>query len=188
VLWAAGNVASPLLRSLSTPLDRQGRAIVEPDCSIPGHAEIFVLGDAAHFKVGDGTLPGVCPVAIQMGQYAARVIREEVAGRRAQEGPGASRPPFSYWDKGQLAVIGRGHAVADIGRLHFGGFIAWLAWIFVHIFFLIGFRNRVLVLIQWAWSYFTYGVGARIITEEVRLPPVRPTADCPPEEVAVSSR
>jgi NADH dehydrogenase len=166
VLWAAGNVASPLLRSLGAPLDRQGRAIVEPDCSLPGHPDIFVLGDAAHFKVGEGTLPGVCPAAIQMGQYAARVIREEVAHGRPAEGS-ASRPPFSYWDKGQLAVIGRGRAVADIGRLHFGGFFAWLAWIFVHIFFLIGFRNRVLVLIQWAYSYFTYRRGARIITGDI---------------------
>ena len=101
---------------------------------------------------------------------------------------GRPRGAFRYWDKGQLAVVGRGRAVADIWRFHFSGFIAWLTWIFVHIFFLIGFRNRVLVLIQWAWSYFTYGVGARIITEDVHLPPVRYPADCPPEEVAVSSR
>ena len=127
-------------------------------------------------RFGEDTLPGICPAAIQMGQYAARVIRDEVAGRRParrvspegqRESSRLERPPFSYWDKGQLAVIGRGHAVADIGRLHFGGFIAWLAWIFVHIFFLIGFRNRVLVLIQWAYSYFTYRRGARIITGEV---------------------
>ena len=199
VLWAAGNLASPLLESLGTPLDRQGRAIVEPDCSIPGHPEIFVLGDAAHFKIGETTLPGVCPAAIQMGQYAARVIREEIAGRRPSESFALSweereavadagitpRRPFSYWDKGQLAVIGRGRAVADIGRLHFGGFIAWLAWIFVHIFFLIGFRNRLLVLIQWAYSYFTYRRGARIITGEVGPgTPTRPVSElptCPPE-------
>ena len=161
VIWAAGNTASPLLKTLGTPLDRMGRAIVEPDCTIPGHPEVFVLGDAAHFPTPDGsTLPGVSPVAIQMGEYAARTIEGDLQGR--------PRRAFSYWDKGQLAVIGRGQAVADIWRLHFGGFIAWLVWIFVHIFFLIGFRNRVLVLLQWAWSYATYRRGARLITGEGR--------------------
>ncbi len=174
VIWAAGNTASSLLKSLDAPLDRVGRAIVEPDCTIPGHPEVFVLGDAASFNHQEGgTLPGICPVAIQMGEYTARTIIGDLAGR--------ARRAFRYWDKGQLAVVGRGRAVADIWRLHFSGFIAWLTWIFVHIFFLIGFRNRVLVLIQWAWSYFTYGLGARIITEDVHLPPV--TSDCPPEEV-----
>jgi NADH:ubiquinone reductase (H+-translocating) len=163
VIWAAGNTASPLLKSLGTPLDRMGRAIVEPDCTIPGHPEVFVLGDAAHFdSPGGGTLPGISPVAIQMGEYAARIIEGDLAGR--------PRRAFSYWDKGQLAVIGRGRAVADIWKLHFGGFLAWLVWIFVHVFFLIGFRNRVLVLLQWAWSYVTYRRGARLITEEVRPP------------------
>ena len=159
VVWAAGNTASPLLKTLGTPLDRQGRAVVEPDCTIPGHPEVFVLGDAAAFKDRDGTLPGICPVAIQMGQYTARVIEGDLGGR--------PRRAFRYWDKGQLAVVGRGQAVADIWKLHFGGFLAWLIWIFVHILFLIGFRNRVLVLIQWAWSYLTYSRGARIITEAV---------------------
>jgi NADH dehydrogenase len=163
VIWAAGNTASPLLKSLGTPLDRWGRALVEPDCSIPGHPEVFVLGDAAAFNHQEGgTLPGICPVAIQMGHYAAKAIEGDLAGR--------PRRPFRYWDKGQLAVIGRGQAVADIWRLHFGGFIAWLIWIFVHIFFLIGFRNRVLVLLQWGWSYITYRRGARLITEEAYLP------------------
>ncbi|HEU4525459.1 MAG TPA: NAD(P)/FAD-dependent oxidoreductase [Gemmatimonadales bacterium] len=181
VVWAAGNMASSLLKSLDAPLDRVGRAVVEPDCTIPGHPEVFVLGDAAAFNHQEGgTLPGICPVAIQMGQYTARTIEGDLAGR--------PRRAFKYWDKGQLAVVGRGRAVADIWRLHFSGFIAWLTWIFVHIFFLIGFRNRVLVLIQWAWSYFTYGVGARIITEDVRLPRVRDPADCAPEEVPVPSR
>ncbi len=162
VIWAAGNVASPLLRSLNTPLDHAGRAIVEPDCTIPGHPEVFVLGDAAYFNHQEGgPLPGICPVAIQMGGYAARIIEGDLAGQ--------PRRAFSYWDKGQLAVIGRGRAVADIWKLHFGGFIAWLTWTFVHIFFLIGFRNRILVMIQWAWSYLTYGRGARLITAE--MPP-----------------
>jgi NADH dehydrogenase len=176
VIWAAGNTASPLLRELGAPLDRMGRAIVEPDCTIPGHPEVFVLGDAAAFNhQKGGTLPGLCPVAIQMGEYAARTIRGDVAGR--------PRRPFHYLDKGQLAVIGRGQAVADIRRLHFGGFLAWLAWIFVHIFFLIGFRNRVMVLLEWAWSYVTYSRGARLITGEAQTP----CAAVPPVGVPDSS-
>jgi NADH dehydrogenase len=163
VIWAAGNTASPILQSLGAPLDRMGRVIVEPDCTIPGHPEVFVLGDAAAFNHQEGgTLPGICPVAIQMGEYTASVIEGDLAGR--------PRRAFSYWDKGQLAVIGRGQAVADIWKLHFGGFLAWLVWIFVHVFFLIGFRNRVLVLLQWAWSYVTYSRGARLITGEVPAP------------------
>ncbi|MDF3052488.1 MAG: FAD-dependent pyridine nucleotide-disulfide oxidoreductase [Geminicoccaceae bacterium] len=157
VIWAAGNVASPVLHSLGTPLDPAGRAIVEPDCTIPGHPEVVVLGDAAHFNHQEGgPLPGISPVAIQMGQYAARAIQSDIEGQ--------PRRAFHYWDKGQLAVIGRGRAVADIWKLHFGGLLAWVVWTFVHIFFLIGFRNRILVMIQWAWSYVTYGHGARLIT------------------------
>ncbi len=163
VIWAAGNTASPLLKTLGAPLDRAGRAIVEPDCTIPGHPEVFVLGDAALFSHdATGSLPGICPVAIQMGQYAAHVIEGDLGGR--------PRRAFRYWDKGQLAVIGRGQAVADIWKLRFGGFLAWLIWIFVHIFFLIGFRNRILVLLEWAWSYLTYSRGARLITEETHAP------------------
>jgi NADH:ubiquinone reductase (H+-translocating) len=159
VIWAAGNVASPVLRTLGTPLDRVGRAIVEPDCTIPGHPEVFVLGDAALFNHQEGgPLPGICPVAIQMGDYTARTIIGDLEGQ--------PRRAFHYWDKGQLAVIGRGRAVADIWKLHFAGLIAWLVWTFVHIFFLIGFRNRILVMIQWAWSYLTHGRGARLITLE----------------------
>ena len=159
VIWAAGNVASPVLRALGAPLDDAGRIIVERDCTVPGHPEVFVLGDAALFNHQEGgPLPGICPVAIQMGEYAARVIVGDLKGR--------ARRPFHYWDKGQLAVIGRGRAVADIWKLHFAGFLAWLIWTFVHIFFLIGFRNRILVMIQWAWSYLTFGRGARLITME----------------------
>ena len=167
IIWAAGNVASPLIKSLGAPVDRIGRAIVEPDCTIPGHPEVFVLGDAAKFTHDPqfDELPGICPVAIQMGQYAARTIEGDLAGR--------PRRAFHYWNKGQLAVIGRGQAVADIWKLHFGGFFAWLAWIFVHIFFLIGFRNRVMVLLEWAWSYLTYARGARLITGESHL--LKPT-------------
>jgi NADH:quinone reductase (non-electrogenic) len=169
VIWAAGNMASPLLKSLNTRLDQAGRAIVEPDCTIPGHPEVFVLGDAALFNHQEGgPLPGICPVAIQMGEYVARAIQADLSGE--------PRRAFHYWDKGQLAVIGRGRAVADIWKLHFGGFLAWVIWTFVHIFFLIGFRNRILVMIQWAWSYLTYGRGARLITSETpcAVPPLPP--------------
>jgi NADH:ubiquinone reductase (H+-translocating) len=169
VIWAAGNVASPVLRALGAPLDNVGRAIVEPDCTVPGHPEVFVLGDAALFNHQEGgPLPGICPVAIQMGEYAARTIVGDIAGR--------PRRAFHYWDKGQLAVIGRGRAVADIWKLHFAGFLAWLIWTFVHIFFLIGFRNRVMVMIQWAWSYVTFGRGARLITVETAAPAAVPKA------------
>ena len=177
VIWAAGNTASSLLKSLDAPLDRVGRAIVEPDCTIPGHPEVFVLGDAAAFNHQGDTLPGICPVAIQMGEYAARVIVGDLRGE--------PRRAFRYWDKGQLAVIGRGQAVADIWKLQFSGFLAWLTWIFVHIFFLIGFRNRVLVLIQWAWSYLTYARGARLITEES---PLTPPAGLPPAGAGAPAR
>lgn len=159
VVWAAGNQASPLLQSLGVPLGRQGRVPVESDCSIPGHPEVFVLGDAAwHEHDGNSATPATCPGAIQMGQHTARAIRADIAGK--------SRPSFRYRDKGQLAVIGRGQAVADIGRLHFGGFFAWLFWALIHIAYLIGFRNRVLVMIEYAWSYLTFGHGARLITGE----------------------
>jgi NADH dehydrogenase len=155
VVWAAGNEASPLLKSLGATLDGQGRVKVAADCSLPGHPEVLVLGDAAALD----HVPAVCPAAIQMGQYAARAIRDSVAGRQ--------RSPFHYWNKGELAVIGRGDAVANLPGIRFGGFVAWLIWIFLHIAYLIGFRNRVLVLIQWAWSYVTYARGARLITGEV---------------------
>jgi NADH dehydrogenase len=160
VVWAAGNQASPLTASLGATRNNQGRVHVEPDCSIGGHPEVFVLGDAALFQhdPNHADVPATCPGAIQMGQYAARAIRNSVAGK--------PRQPFRYRNKGQLAVIGRGHAVADLGRLHFGGFVAWFIWAFVHIAYLIGFRNRLLVMIQWVWSYLTYARGARLITGE----------------------
>ena len=140
-----------------------GRAIVEPDCTIPGHPEVFVIGDAAHFEDPvQGILPGVAPTAMQMGRYVARAIAGDLQGK--------PRAPFKYFDKGQLAVIGRGQAVADIWKLRFSGFIAWFIWAFVHIAFLIGFRNRVLVMLQWAWSYFNYERGARLITGTEEFP------------------
>ena len=160
VIWAAGNEASPLLRTLGSPLDRQGRVLVDPQCAVPGHPEVFVLGDAAACREGSGTMvPAVAPAAIQMGQYAARAIRAAIAGKPPH--------PFDYWNKGELAVIGRGDAVANLPWLRFGGLVAWLMWIFLHIAYLIGFRNRVLVLIEWGWSYVTYSRGARLITGEV---------------------
>jgi NADH dehydrogenase len=169
VIWAAGNQASSLLKTLDIPLDKQGRAVVGPDCSIPGHPEVFVLGDAAACRDrGDGApVPAVCPAAIQMGDYAARAVRDTIAGR--------PRTPFHYRNKGELAVIGRGDAVANLPGIKFGGFFAWLIWIFLHIAYLIGFRNRVLVLVEWAWSYVTYARGARLITGNVA-----PTAPAQP--------
>lgn len=162
VIWAAGNEASPILRTLGVPVDRQGRVIVGPDCSVPGHPEVFVLGDAAAFghQPGYSLLPGTCPVAIQMGRFAGQAIRADLSGRE--------RPRFHYRNKGQLAVIGRGHAVADLGRIRAEGFVAWQLWIWVHIFFLIGFRNRIIVMFEWAWSYITFQRGARVITETWR--------------------
>jgi len=163
VIWAAGNQASPLLASLGARLDSQGRVFVEADLSIPGHPEVFVLGDAAHSPDPRWkAVPAVCPAAIQMGEAAARAILTDQAGK--------PRRPFKYRDKGELAVIGRGRGVADIGPFKTAGFFGWLLWIFVHIFFLIGFRNRVLVMFEWAWSYFTFQRGARLITGSWRPP------------------
>ena len=160
-LWAAGVAASPLGRALGAPVDRAGRVLVEPDFSIPGHPEVFVIGDLATLKDKHGKpLPGLAPVAIQEGKYVARQIAADLRGEQ--------RKPFHYLDKGTLATIGRAAAVAEFGRIHISGFIAWLSWLFVHIFFLIGFRNRVIVMFQWAWSYLTYERGARVITGESR--------------------
>jgi NADH dehydrogenase len=170
VVWAAGNQAPAVLASLETARDRQGRVLVEPDLTVPGDPRVFVLGDSCVFMQENRPLPGTCPVAIQEGQYAARTILGDLRGK--------SRKPFRYRDKGQLAVIGRGRAVADIRNLRFSGFPAWIIWIFVHIFFLIGFRNRLIVLIEWAWSYITYQRGARVITGEGSVYP-RPGISVP---------
>jgi NADH dehydrogenase len=157
ILWGAGVQASPLAASLGVPLDRAGRVLVEPDLTIPGHKDVFVLGDLAAAEQHDGTfVPGVAPAAIQEGQHTAMNLERAVAGQPLRA--------FRYNDKGSLATIGRAAAVADIGRFHFGGFFAWMAWLLIHIFFLIGFRNRFLVITQWAWAYLTYQRGARLIT------------------------
>jgi NADH dehydrogenase len=167
VLWAAGVAASPLGKKLTSTVDRAGRVPVEPDLSLPGHPEVFVIGDLAAAKDKAGKmLPGVAPVAIQQGKFVAKLIQQEV---EAKPGTGP-RPAFHYWDKGSLATIGRAAAVAQFGKIHISGFIAWLSWLFVHILFLIGFRNRLLVFIQWAWSYVTYERGARLITGSTYLP------------------
>ncbi len=156
-IWAAGNTASFLGKSLGVPVDRAGRVIVNADLSIPDHPEVQVIGDLANFSHQTGKpLPGVSPVAMQQGRHAARNILAMVDGRKAQR--------FWYWDKGSMATIGRNKAVADLNWVHFSGLPAWLAWLFVHVIFLVGFRNRVAVLLQWAWAYFTFNKGARLIT------------------------
>jgi NADH:ubiquinone reductase (H+-translocating) len=174
VLWAAGVAASPLGMKLGAHVDRAGRVPVQADLSLAGHPEVFVIGDLAAAKDEQGKmLPGVAPVAIQEGKFVAKLIREEAeraGSNRHREGGGLDRPAFHYWDKGSLATIGRAAAVAQFGKIHISGFIAWLSWLFVHILFLIGFRNRLLVFIQWAWSYVTYERGARLITGSTYLP------------------
>lgn len=165
VLWTAGVVATPVGRWLGAETDRAGRVIVGPDLSVPGHPDVFVIGDAASVKTPEGKLlPGVAPVAMQQGRYVARVIRDRLAGRT--EAP----PPFRYFDKGNLATVGRSFAIADLGWLKLSGFVGWVVWLVVHIFYLIGFRNRVIVLIQWAWLYLTFRRGARLITPVEKSP------------------
>jgi NADH dehydrogenase len=156
-LWAAGVASSPLGRQLAPDVDRSGRVSVQPDLSIDGHPEVFVVGDLASFLQANGKhLPGIAPVAIQQGEAAADNIARSVEGKR--------RKDFHYFDRGSMATIGRAAAVAEIRALHLTGFVAWLAWLFVHLLYLIGFQNRLLVLVQWAWSYMSYERGARLIT------------------------
>jgi NADH:ubiquinone reductase (H+-translocating) len=160
IIWAAGVSASPLTQKLGVELDRAGRVKVNPDLSVPGHSEVFAIGDMA-LVVGEGgrPTPGVSPAAMQMAKHVARTIEHELV-------PGGDfrRPPFRYRDHGSMATIGRSAAVAKVGRCEFSGFPAWLMWLGVHLIFLIGFRNKAAVLLQWAYSYFTYKRGARIIT------------------------
>ncbi|MBL9124490.1 MAG: NAD(P)/FAD-dependent oxidoreductase [Planctomycetaceae bacterium] len=163
VLWAAGVRANPLGRQIAeqtgTAVDRGGRLIVGPDCTVAGRPEVFVIGDLAAFQHGtERPLPGLAPVAIQQGRYVARAIRSRLAGREV--------PPFKYRDRGSMATIGRARAVAAVGPLEFGGILAWLAWLFIHLLFLVGFQNRLLVLVQWAINYFTRNRAARLITGE----------------------
>ena len=163
ILWAAGVAASPLGKKLGVPVDRAGRVLVNPDLTVPGHNQVFVVGDLATLKDEHGNLlPGVAPVAMQEGRHVAKTISRDLKNQ--------PRANFHYFDKGSLATIGRAAAIAQFGKLHISGYLAWLSWLFVHIFFLIGFRNRLIVLIQWAWSYITYERGARLITGDTRLP------------------
>lgn len=156
VLWAAGVAASPLARSLGVPLDRAGRVLVEPDLTIPGRDDVYVVGDLASLVQDGKPIPGVAPAAMQEATHAARNIVRTLRGK--------PRRPFHYHDKGSLATIGRAAAVADLGWIKLSGLLAWLAWLFIHVLFLIGFRNRFVVLFEWAWSYLTYDRGARLIT------------------------
>jgi NADH dehydrogenase len=156
-IWAAGNTASFVGKTIGVPVDKVGRVIVNDDLTIPGHSEVQVIGDLANFShQGEKPLPGVSPVAMQQGRHAARNILGMIDGRKPQR--------FHYWNKGSMATIGRNKAVADLNYIHLSGLPAWLVWLFVHIIFLVGFRNRIAVLIQWAWSYITFNKGARLIT------------------------
>jgi NADH:ubiquinone reductase (H+-translocating) len=169
VLWAAGVRASPLGKRLADAAgietDRQGRVPVQPDLSILGHPDVFVIGDLARFSHPSGSppLPGLAPVAMQQGRYVARLIRRRLIGQ--------TLPAFHYRDRGTMATIGRARAVAVVGRLRLAGLLAWLAWLFIHLMYLVEFENRVLVFFQWAWNYFTWSRSARLITGENPLPP-----------------
>jgi NADH dehydrogenase len=167
-IWAAGNNASFVGHSLGVPVDRVGRVLVNKDLTIPGHTEVQVIGDLANFPHQTGQpLPGVSPVAMQQGRHAARNILGMIEGRKPQR--------FYYWNKGNMATIGRNKAVADLNLVHFSGFPAWLAWLFVHIIFLVGFRNRAAVLFQWAWAYLSFNKGARLITRRFQAEQRPPT-------------
>lgn len=161
ILWAAGVAANPLNQKLGVELDRQGRVIVEGDLSIPGHSSIFVIGDQARYEWGAPgiALPGLAPVAMQQGRFTARNILREVRSKNRMN-------RFQYVDKGQMATIGRSRAVGLFKGLEFYGFVAWFGWLVVHIYYLIGFKNRVFVLFQWAWTYLTYRRGARLIIDQ----------------------
>jgi NADH dehydrogenase len=171
IIWTAGVTASPLAKTLNVPLDRGGRVHVEPDMTVPGYPEVYVAGDLSsftHTKNGE-PLPGLAPVAIQEGKHAARNIMRTIHGR--------PRKAYRYFNKGSMATIGRARAVADFGKIHISGFFAWLSWLLIHVYFLIGFYNRTLVLFRWMWSYFTANRGARVITGHMCSAPVVRTPD-----------
>lgn len=159
VLWAAGVQGSPLARTLGVPLDHAGRVVVAPDLTIPGAPEVFVVGDLAAIKQNGKLVPGLAPAAMQGGRHAAKAILATLQGK--------PRPLFHYVDKGSLATIGRAAAVAEVGKVHLSGLIAWLAWCVIHVFFLIGFRSRVLVMLEWGWLYLFHDRGSRLITGPV---------------------
>src|SRR5688572_7061927 len=167
VLWAAGVKASPLGQAAGFAVDRQGRVTVEPDLSVKGHPNVFVAGDQASFTHQTGKpLPGTAPVAMQQGRYLARTIRRELSSPAARGIAASGRQPFHFVDKGQMATIGRSRAIVEIGRLRIAGFTAWLIWLVVHIYYLTGFKNRLLVVLQWAWSYLSFRRGARLIVNK----------------------
>jgi len=178
VVWAAGVSATPLTKKLGVELDRTGRVKVNPDLSLPGHPEIFTIGDMAFVPQADGKpVPGVSPAAIQMAAHVAKIIEQDAMFAANP----AFRPEFRYWDKGTMATIGRSAAVAWIGKLKFSGPLAWLAWLFVHLIFLIGFRNRTSVFFQWAYSYFSYKRSARLITNlPQKIEPQKPAPQLTP--------
>jgi NADH dehydrogenase len=185
VVWAAGVASSPLIRGLrpAIEVDRAGRALVAKDCSVPSYPRAFVIGDAACFLAADGKpLPGVSPTAMQMGRFVARVITKETKTAAIGE-----RPQFVYADKGSMATIGRSRAVAEAKGIHLSGVLAWLAWLVVHIWYLVGFRNRFVVFFDWAWSYFTYRRGARLITGG-RLLPGAPEAHVYPQKDHIAAQ
>lgn len=165
ILWAAGVAAVTINKKLEVELDRQGRVVVNRDCSIKGHRDIFVIGDQAHHEYGpqSAPLPGLAPVAMQQGRFVAQTIIKETRA------PNTPRTPFKYTDKGQMATIGRSKAVAMYKGVHITGFLAWISWLFVHVYYLIGFKNRFSVIFQWAWTYVTYNRGARLIIENESL-------------------
>lgn len=166
MLWGDGVQGSGLGRALEAPHDKAGRVLVEPELSIPGHPEVFVVGDLASLKIDGKPVPGVAQAALQEGKHAAGNILHLVAVEPTEK--------FVYHDKGSLATIGRSAAVADLGKIKLSGPIAWVIWAFVHILFLVGFRNRMLVLIQWAWSFISYDRGARLITGPLQSNPPAP--------------
>jgi NADH dehydrogenase len=169
VIWAAGVKANPLgnlvAEKTGTKTDKMGRVVVETDCTVTGHPEILVIGDLASFTQGGQLLPGVAQVGIQMGQYAAKLVKHRLANQTFK--------PFHYWDKGNMATIGRAAAVAQIGSLHVSGLVAWMMWLTIHLMYLVGFQNRLVVLLQWFYSYATFNRGARLITgNKDKLTPV----------------
>lgn len=168
ILWAAGVLASPLGQALhkktGAPIDKAGRLLVEANLTVPGHPEIFVIGDLANFSHQTGKpLPGVAQPAIQQGSYAARAIRKHLRGKKIEK-------PFHYFDKGNLATIGRGKAIADLNWLQLSGFPAWMIWVFIHLLYIVEFQNRVLIFLQWGWLYLSWDRSARLITGKNPLP------------------
>ncbi len=182
ILWAAGVAPSELNKSLGVPLDRGGRVIVEKDCSLKSNPEVFILGDQANFTGEDGKpLPGLAPVAMQQGRHTARNILRELKSQ--------AREPFKYNDKGIMATIGRRRAIVQYGRLKFAGFFAWLAWLLIHVLYLIGFKNRIAVMLNWGWNYFAFSRGARLIVGKdwraaANSPVPSAVVDMPPESSA----